>query len=601
MSDDPGVELLFRIVAVLGGGVLLAVFLVGLALWSAGQVSGVLSGHGWPDSGPGDSAAILRAVILERRGVASAWPAGARPDLGPDWLTLAIFVVFLAVLACLVVMVVRLSLTLRRRRRRVGPLFRLGFASSFEVYRLLGKRSVLVKAERLRPSLVGRRVQPEDVGFQIGIDRRSRRGIYGSCEDSLLVVGPPRRGRDVLLRTGLTIDAPGACIVFTPRLDLFTSTYQSRARKGKVYVLDPLNFTRWPERLRWSPSRGCANPVGAHIRARRFIMWQMSGGGGSIAMAQGGATDLVTGAVTVLQCYLRAADLGGRTTRDIMRWMREPLSPEPVEILRAAEDAGKGPLGWSTDLEAVTINADPRFMNGVLGIVKRAFSSLEDGPTLDACSPAPKEAFNLQEFVEGQNTMYILAKDDAGCRALVLTLFIDMVNQARDYASIQPASRLDPPLTMVLDEASVPLPIMNLPSLISDLGGLNITLHVYLSSLSDGRRLWGSDGMAAIWDNATVRVVTGGGGNAADLAALSGLMGSVKGKPVLTADEIRTMKHDRAVLVAGSSRPVEVKLMPWWKREDGQEIARSVKETEAQIRRHLDDARKLESSQNAIS
>lgn len=589
MFDDPGMEFLFTVVAVVGGGLFLAAYLVGFSLWLAGQLSGVLSGRGWPDSSPADVIPIVRAVIESRGDVLGSWPVAAQATLGPMWLITTLFIPFLAITVYIVIWVLRLALNFRRRRMRMEPLFRLGFASSFEVYRLLSKKTVLSKAERLRPSLIGRRVLPEDVGYQIGIDRRSRRRIYGSCEDSLLVVGAPRRGKDVHLCTSLTIDAPGACIVYTPRLDLFTSTYQARSKKGKVWVMDPMNFTMWPDRARWPISRGCLHPVCAHWRARMFIMWQMNMGRG-LAVEQGGATDYVNSAVTVLQCYLMAVELSGKTTKDILRWIRHPTDPEPIDILRDAEAVGKGAPGWWADLEAATAKADHRFRGVVMGILTQALNSLEDPVSKEAHSPTPDEAFDIRGFFRSQDTLYVLAKDDAGCRALVLAMLYDLISEARDYASILPDSRLDPPLTLVFNEASVPLPVLGLPSFMSDLGGFNITMHVYLSSLSDGRRLWGGDGMAAIWDNASIRMVTGGGGSSGDLNALSSLMGSVRGRPVLSPEEIRVMKYNRAVLVAGNSRPVEVKLQPWWRRKDGKEIARGIKETEEAMRRHREQA-----------
>lgn len=584
MFDDPGMEFLFRLVAVAGGVGFVVVYLVGFALWLAGQLSGVLAGHGWPDSRPGDVPHILRALALERRGVVDSWPVEAQPDLGPVWTIFAAFMVFMVILTYLVVMVVRLLLNLRRRRHRLGPLFRLGFASGFEVYRLLGRKALLAKAESLRPSLVGRRIRPEDVGFQIGVDRRSRQRVYTSCEDSLLVVGQPSRTRDVQLGVGLTIDAPGPCIVFTSDLDLFTSTYQARAAKGAVHVMDPLNFTRWPERLRWAPSRGCANPVAAHWRARKFLMWHMGSGG--LALKQGGGAELFSGAVTALQCYLQAADLGRRTARDLIQWVHEPLNREPIDILRAAAGEGRGGPRWWSDLESVTVNANPHYRDMVSNLVRQALNSLEDPTVLDACSPPHEEQFNIGEFLRGPNTMYVIAKEDAGCRAVVLTMLTDVLNHARDYVTSLPGSRFDPPLTLVLNEVAVPLPLMDVPGFMSDFGGVNIATHVYLSSLSDGRRLWGAEGIAAIWDNTTHRIVKGGGGNTADLTALSGLMGKVNGKPVLTPEEIRIMKYNRAVLIAGAARPVELKLTPWWKRTDGRDIARSVTETEERIRRN---------------
>jgi hypothetical protein len=54
-------------------------------------------------------------------------------------------------------------------------------------------------------------------------------------------------------------------------------------------------------------------------------------------------------------------------------------------------------------------------------------------------------------------------------------------------------------------------------------------------------------------------------------------------RPVLRAEEIRTLEFGRAVVVARANRPVEVRLLPWWERKDGKKIAAGKAQTERRI------------------
>ncbi|WP_163573521.1 TraM recognition domain-containing protein [Fodinicola feengrottensis] len=99
----------------------------------------------------------------------------------------------------------------------------------------------------------------------------------------------------------------------------------------------------------------------------------------------------------------------------------------------------------------------------------------------------------------------------------------------------------------------------------------------------------------------------GGSGHVNDLDDISRLIGEVDEKQrtktrgndgrsvsvsqqprrVLTVDELRTLEFGRAVVVARSARPVEIKLKPWWKRSDANEIKAGQQRVSARCSRSL--------------
>jgi type IV secretory pathway TraG/TraD family ATPase VirD4 len=596
-SDDRGADLLVGVAATLG--------VVGLALalmvWFAGQLSGVLSGKRWPRSDPTDAVHVLINAVTHPTRLTDGWPEAARSDLGPVWLILACLAFLMIGLGYAVWKVTRFALDFRRRRE--PRLLRLGFASGSEIAETLSAAAVLRKASQVRPSSAQqRRVDPREVGFFLGRDRRSRHDLYASVEDVCMVLAPPRQGKDVHFCAPFTIDAPGPCIVTSTRSDAFTNTYAQRAKLGKVYVFDPNNMTYWPERLRWSPVRGCQNPIVASRRATALII----GAGLEIV---GEAAFYVAKAVTVLRCFLHAASFVDKTIHDVHMWLHDQTNPEPVHILEQAEKQGLAAPGWAQTLAGVCFGMQAGQRGDIFANASVGLDCFADPAVVEACSPARHEAFDIREFLSGRNTLYVLGKEQKnGSIAPVVTAMMeDLFEGARKVATSMPGSRLDPPLTVELNEAAHIAPLPSLPGYMGDSGGFSIALHVYLQSLSQAREKWGEHAAMVMWDNAAIRVVMGGAGNVEDLEHISKLIGerddqqtnllglgaatwSGMPKRVLSAKEIRTLQFGSALVVARSTRPVEAVLTPWWKRPDGEEIAAGKAETERAIRRYTDDA-----------
>ena len=125
---------------------------------------------------------------------------------------------------------------------------------------------------------------------------------------------------------------------------------------------------------------------------------------------------------------------------------------------------------------------------------------------------------------------------------------------ARRVAARSPGARLDPPLSLVLDEAAnYPLP--SLPALMSDGGGTGICTVVVLQSLAQARAVWGEHAASAIWDAAIVKVILGGGSNARDLEDLSRLLGQ--------RDSRRPRRSAAAPTAAGPPPPTPPTSRSW--------------------------------------
>ncbi|WP_238009385.1 TraM recognition domain-containing protein [Dactylosporangium sp. AC04546] len=591
-SKDPGDLLLsLAVAAATGGGVL------GGLLWLAGQLSSVLGGNGWPDSTPGDIVGILIAWVRSPADPARAWPAAAAGLIGPAWRVYVIFVALLVPVGAATVLAVRLGLNWRRRRGfRIG---RLGFASGWEIGRLMGRRAVLRRARFTRPQKAGDPgLRPQDVGYLLGRDVRSQRRLYSSVEDSMLVLAPIRRGKDACFVTPLTIDAPGACIVISTEPESFTTTYAARTRMGAVHVFDPQNLINWPQRIRLCLVRGCENPNVADDRAAVLAKY------GGFNPGQESSFFAATAVIVILRGYLHAAALHGRTIADVVRWARNQTDPEPLDLLRRAESAGVAAAGWSAELEAMT-QADLPTRTAMWSAVTGSLRFLSDPAVLEQFSPGPDEVFDVASFVAGRNTLYFLGKE-TGANPITPATHILMESiwpQIRMIAAKTPGGRVEPPVTVEVNEAGYLAPMSSLPRFMGLVGKSSIAMHVYVRSPSHVRERMGADAMRTMWDNASVRVILGGGGNIEDLEEVSKLLGEVR-RPsratdaagaealsrVLTAEEIRTMDFGRAVVVGREARPVEIVLRPWWRRADGRAIGEGKERVERLILQYTQTA-----------
>ena len=296
----------------------------------------------------------------------------------------------------------------------------------------------------------------------------------------------------------------------------------------------------------------------------------------------------------VLRGYLHAAALDGRSMRDVLAWAGRPADPAPVRILRAHPDAVPG---WAEELAAQAA-ADPKQRDSVWGGVRRAVDCLADPRVLDACCPSDGDAFDPAGFLAAGGTLYLLGSTRAqlSVAPLITALVEDLVDAAHTRAAASAGGVLDPPLTLLLDEAANIAPIPSLPNLLADGGGSGITTVCVLQSLAQARARWGQAAADAMWDAATTKVVLGGLAQADDLARISRLAGEVdqptatrssgpggpsrsvamRQVPALPVEKIRTLPESRAIVLARRTPPVEAELTPWWRRADAGRIRAAV-------------------------
>lgn len=471
------------------------------------------------------------------------------------------------------------------RQTKVDPYRIVGIATRTDVTTAASEKALLRRAGQLRPSIQNPAVT--DVGYLLGASRNVN--VWASVEDSILLIGPPRSGKGLHVVINAILDAPGAVVTTSTRPDNLTATLKARSAEGRpLAVFDPQHLAEGvPAGLRWSPIRGCEDPLTAMIRATGLA----AGTGLSAGGVEGG--DIWEGKTrTALQALLHAAALDHRTPAELFRWTLDPAAAsDAVAILTANPKAA---TGWADSLQAM-IDADPRTRDSIWQGVSLSLAALADPRVLDAVSPGPEERFDPEEFLRKRGSVYLLATG-AGANnsaALVSAFVEDLVEAARRLAARSPAARLDPPLLLALDEIGNLAPLPSLPTLMAEGGGTGITTMPVLQSLAQAREKWSDNAAGAIWDASIVKIILGGASNSRDLQDLATLIGerdeitdsttigdhgsrtaqrSIRRVSIMPPDVIRTLPFGTGLILLRAAPPIVAKLRAWTRRKDASEL-----------------------------
>ncbi|MFE6741676.1 type IV secretory system conjugative DNA transfer family protein [Streptomyces tubercidicus] len=254
---------------------------------------------------------------------------------------------------------------------------------------------------------------------------------------------------------------PGALIVATTDPGLWAETKDARAKLGPLLTYDPTHRLDTPARLRWSPTSGCTDLPTAAARATALLAPVRPPGALDSAVADA--------AQTLLRCWLHAAAVDGRPFRQLHRWAHATgAAQEPVRILRTSSKASAGQAG---ELESV-LTAHPERREAAQALIGRALTALSSIHIRDACTPLRADSVLLESFIDEGGTLYVVGepiedpRTDPGAMPLLTALLSHVVEHGRRMAERSSDGRLDPPLTLVLDDIAALAPLPALPGLL---------------------------------------------------------------------------------------------------------------------------------------
>ncbi|MGW8727805.1 type VI secretion protein [Streptomyces sp. NPDC055808] len=297
--------------------------------------------------------------------------------------------------------------------------------------------------------------------------------------------GPPDSRRPRALQA--IQDAEGAALVVTSDPTLWAETKDARAKLGPVHVYDPTHRCDTPARLHWSPTAGCEDADTAAARAAALLAPVRPQARMDAAMADT--------AETLLRCWLHAAALesrDGRATKQLHRWAQGTAAHEAVRILRTHPKAQSGSAGL---LESA-LTGYPERREIAQQLTARALTCLSSIHIREACTPNRADSLALESFVNEGGTLYVVGeaiedpRSDPAAMPLLTALAADVVERGRRMAERSSDGRLDPPMTLVLDDVAAVAPLPRLPELLSTGQDQGLPLLVLLRSPEQARARW---------------------------------------------------------------------------------------------------------------
>ncbi|MEV0097383.1 hypothetical protein [Streptomyces sp. NPDC050738] len=282
-------------------------------------------------------------------------------------------------------------------------------------------------------------------------------------------------------------DAEGPALVVTSDPTLWSETKDARAKLGPVLVYDPGHLCDTPARLHWSPTTGCEDPDIAAARAIALLAPVRP-------QARIDATMAET-AETLLRSWLHAAAVANSPFKQVHRWAhatKNNSTHEPVRILRTHPKASSGAAGLLES--ALTAHPERREIAQQLTI--RALSALSSIHIRETCTPNRADSLVLESFIDEGGTLYVVGeaiedpRSHPGAMPLLTALTASVVEHGRRLAARSADGRLDPPMSLVLDDVAAVAPLPRLPELLSNGQDQGLNPLVLLRSREQQRSRW---------------------------------------------------------------------------------------------------------------
>ncbi|MFG3507747.1 type VI secretion protein [Streptomyces sp. NPDC047821] len=497
-------------------GLLLLLLGATLLVWTATGLAGLFAHGAWPDGVTFRQAPLaIRSLVAQPQDLAGAWPATPAGQLSGYGLFWGLFIGELLVLVVLGIFVV--GTLARWRAVRAAGKARGAVSGAAAVRRepeppvrvqvpvqaqtqaqgpaqtqTQAQAQGPVEAPAAAPALVAHanpepapapHATPAPGPHATPATPATATGLApGPSPTPRVLYGTAAARRPVARRA--VEEADGPALVVTSDPGLWADTKDARAKLGPVLVYDPGHLCDTPARLHWSPTHGCEDTGTAAARAAALLAPVRPRARMDAAVADT--------AETLLRCWLHAAAVDGRPFKQVQRWAQNNGAHEPVRVLRTHPKATNSHAGL---LESA-LTAYPERREVAQELTVRALSSLSSVHIREACTPNRTDSLALESFIAEGGTLYVVGepiedpRTHPGAMPLLTALASDVVEHGRRMAARSSDGRLDPPLTLVLDDVAAVAPLPGLPALLTSGQDIGLPAHALLRSAEQGRARW---------------------------------------------------------------------------------------------------------------
>ena len=208
---------------------------LGVILWTAGQLAGLLAHGHWPDVPLHSAPALAVRIPGHLDDPAQAWPPGVRQQQAGS------LVFYLVALVLLVSLLLVFLVGSSRWQAYVAG----------RVRRERDRSTAWARPSQIR-SLIVRNV-PKD---RVVLGRLGHRLVAAEPRRSVLVVAPTQAGKTTRFVIPTVLRWTGPMVVTSVKSDVLRLTLAERQRRGPAYVFDPTGATGI-ECVKWSPLLTC--------------------------------------------------------------------------------------------------------------------------------------------------------------------------------------------------------------------------------------------------------------------------------------------------------------------------------------------------------
>lgn len=456
----------------------------------------------------------------------------------------------------------------------------------------------------------GAPIAPRLAGVPIGYCHDEK--VWLSTERGIYVLETTRSGKTTRIVIPLIMESPGAVIATSSRSDIVDVTFNLRKNgymvpgdaetpdwyyaSRPVYIFDPTDIIPADSKyaaykINWDPVAACRDMTRAQSLAASLVSSVGLSGENQIWEQSG---------VQIIQSLLLAGAIKGVGFETVYNWSRSETGPNAAyNILSESKDANV--RDWAQPLYQLRV-ADSRTRSNMMLTVTNAFNAMSLPNIRESLHFNPhKPSFDMAEFLRSKGVVYLLSplRSTQGGSESNTGMFGNMFlaearDTARKLAFESPSGKLEPSLSLVLDEVVNITPWEGIPQLFTAGAGDGIQTVVVAQSRAQMRARFGEGEEKQMWDNSQKLIGSGlssqdilkeiselsgehetkheehswGGMPMAQQGMLGrlGTMERVNKKATLSVDAVRRIPQDRCLLVTSNIRPAAVRLIPYWKR-----------------------------------
>jgi type IV secretory pathway TraG/TraD family ATPase VirD4 len=528
-----------------------------LVLIVGGAFLGIHVGAGI--AGTGDDYSWNPVVLLKGFITGDPWPGTAA--------TVAVVVFVIVALALFTWFL--MAQAKRGAKKRSGASIKLMSANPSNALLREGPRAK--EARRLHPNAAG--IGP---GQKVARIVGTAKWVYQGWEETGVYLFGTRRGKTSGVVVRHVVEAPGAAIMTSNKVDGVREVIAGRRGRGETFVFDPNRIYRHgdgPDFV-FNPLDYVKSAEDARELAEIFEASTRK------ENDRGGDPQFDEPGRDMLAYFLLAAALDGLPLSRVYRWLTTQDADAVIGILN--QYGKKGPATALVGME----NWADKTRQSVYATAQRMAGALAYDELLEWTSADGVRRFDVDAFVQSEDLLILLSKDGVGSAGAILTSLVRAICKTGERLAQRSGGRLPVPLVIELDECANIVRWPALPSVYSFYGSLGMPINTYFQSKDQAVEAFGQNGWGAIWGAAVTRVFGGGAMDPEFLRGLSNLIGereevtyggstqdtgsyststSTRRVPILSVDDLANLPLWRAVMFNSNTRPVILDELPWFK------------------------------------